>query len=89
LRVAKEACAQGGPFLGRAHWKYQSDNGSEYINEEFDEFIADKGAKFVHSLPYNPTTQGQVPHLLLSTILIFFTLFVLRWSVGIRNKREL
>lgn len=59
LEVAKQASKEGGPFLGREHAIYQSDNGAEYINKEFKTWVGDD--RFRHGLPFNPTTQGQVP----------------------------
>ncbi len=60
LEVVKSASAKDGPLLGHFGEKYQSDNGSEYINKEFTDFMEKINAVFAHGNPYTPQTQGQV-----------------------------
>jgi hypothetical protein len=60
LDVVKKASAKDGPLLGHFGKKYQSDNGSEYINHDFKDFMESIKASFVHGNPYSPQTQGQV-----------------------------
>jgi transposase InsO family protein len=44
--------------MGREHQIYQSDNGSEYVNKDFKNWVGED--RFRHGRPYSPTTQGQV-----------------------------
>ena len=42
---------------------YQSivtDNGSQFISAEFQEFVQNNGVKHIHSSPYNSFSNGQV-----------------------------
>jgi len=75
--VVTSASAKDGPFLGRSGEKYHSDNGTEYVSKDFSTQMAEFGAKYVHGLPYKPTTQGQVLLLSLSSHLLFDFLFLL------------
>jgi transposase InsO family protein len=58
--VITDAVDKDGPYLGNCPSKLQSDNGKEYINEDFQDFCAENGTEFLHGLPYSPWVQGQV-----------------------------
>lgn len=58
LRVFKEYKAYVEKFTGKKIKNLQSDNGREYVNNEFDDFLKKEGIKRRLTAPYTPQQNG-------------------------------